>query len=203
MSETKLPDQPLLAPEPCPFCGNTKIVTRHVIFGVYEATCVVSETSGCGASGAGAGNRGSAEEFWNQRPNPDGLPPGWKFVRLGATWHLVDDCFMMKASVAVHDLQNSVERWNNWKDNARRYARNCMADPGTHGAGFVTVAWWGFAAGAPGNLTTDLHLHATREDASAICRLLHRIGYGGDGRYFPILTWVEPAVVPQSILKDE
>jgi len=40
------------------------------------------------------------------------------------------------------------------------------------------------------SLTTDQH--DTKEQAEAVCEMLERDGFGGDGIHFPINTWVEP-----------
>lgn len=40
-------------------------------------------------------------------------------------------------------------------------------------------------------VSTDIHY--TKEQAEAICRMLEKMGFGGDGVYFPLKTWVEPA----------
>jgi len=34
--------------------------------------------------------------------------------------------------------------------------------------------------------------HDTKEQAEAVCRLLERDGFGGNGKFFPIRTWTEP-----------
>ena len=39
------------------------------------------------------------------------------------------------------------------------------------------------------DITTDYH--ATKNAALAVCRMLDRIGLGGDRRIFPVKTWVE------------
>ena len=39
------------------------------------------------------------------------------------------------------------------------------------------------------NVTTDFHL--TQPAALAVCRMLERDGLGGEGKIFPIKTWVE------------
>jgi hypothetical protein len=33
--------------------------------------------------------------------------------------------------------------------------------------------------------------HETKEQAEAVCRMLKREGLGGEGRFYPIRTWVE------------
>lgn len=42
---------------------------------------------------------------------------------------------------------------------------------------------------AIGNYSDDTH--DTKEAAEAVCRLLERRGFGGDGIHFPVRTWVE------------
>ena len=41
-----------------------------------------------------------------------------------------------------------------------------------------------------GNRSSDEH--ESRTQASCVCNILERNGFGGDGVYFPIYTWVEP-----------
>lgn len=36
-------------------------------------------------------------------------------------------------------------------------------------------------------------IHTTRDQAEAVCRLLERYGFGGEGKIFPLLTRVEAA----------
>jgi hypothetical protein len=40
------------------------------------------------------------------------------------------------------------------------------------------------------NISEDTH--DTKEQAEAVCRLLERDGFGGNGKFFPIRTWTEP-----------
>ena len=40
-----------------------------------------------------------------------------------------------------------------------------------------------------GDRTTDFHL--TESAARAVCRMLERDGLGGEGKVFPLRTWVE------------
>jgi hypothetical protein len=40
------------------------------------------------------------------------------------------------------------------------------------------------------DITTDTHL--TEPAAQAVCRMLERDGLGGEGKIFPLRTWVEP-----------
>ena len=47
---------------------------------------------------------------------------------------------------------------------------------------------------AIGNLSEDMH--RTKGQAKAICQLLHENGFGGDRKYFPVKTWVEPCGEP-------
>lgn len=42
----------------------------------------------------------------------------------------------------------------------------------------------------PHNVSKDTH--ATEEQAEAVCSLLHRDGFGGERKIFPLTTWVEP-----------
>lgn len=44
-------------------------------------------------------------------------------------------------------------------------------------------------------ITTDTH--DTEGAASAVCDLLERWGLGGEGKHFPIKTWVEPVTPNQ------
>jgi len=39
------------------------------------------------------------------------------------------------------------------------------------------------------SITTDLH--ETYEQAESICKIIQRDGLGGEGKIFPIKTWVE------------
>lgn len=41
-----------------------------------------------------------------------------------------------------------------------------------------------------GNESTDTH--HSKEAAEGVCELARKIGFGGDGKYFPIATRVEP-----------
>lgn len=48
------------------------------------------------------------------------------------------------------------------------------------------------------NISTDTH--TTEEEAEGVCRGLQHEGFAGEGRHFPIRTWVsgvqDPPVVP-------
>lgn len=54
------------------------------------------------------------------------------------------------------------------------------------------------------NISTDTH--ATREEAEGVCRGLRREGFAGEGRHFPIRTWVsgvqDPPVIPNTEARD-
>jgi hypothetical protein len=39
-------------------------------------------------------------------------------------------------------------------------------------------------------VTTDSHY--SEKEALSVCRILEREGFGGNGKVFPIKTWVEP-----------
>ena len=39
------------------------------------------------------------------------------------------------------------------------------------------------------NISSDTH--KTEEEANGVCRMLHRIGFAGTGKHFPLKTWVE------------
>ncbi len=43
----------------------------------------------------------------------------------------------------------------------------------------------------PNNVSKDTH--DTKEQAEGVCSLLHKDGLGGNGKIFPLTTWVEPA----------
>jgi len=45
---------------------------------------------------------------------------------------------------------------------------------------------------APDGSHVSKDTHDTREAAKAVCGLLTRQGFGGEGRHFPRRTWVEP-----------
>lgn len=45
-----------------------------------------------------------------------------------------------------------------------------------------------------GNYSQDSH--DSKETAEAICRVLLIGGFGGDGKFFPVRTWVEPIFTP-------
>ena len=42
--------------------------------------------------------------------------------------------------------------------------------------------------GARKNVSTDLHF--TEEEAQGICNLLTKHGFGGQGKHYPVRTWV-------------
>lgn len=44
--------------------------------------------------------------------------------------------------------------------------------------------------GNTNNISEDTH--DTKEQAEAVCRMLERDGFGGNGQIFPIRTWIEP-----------
>jgi hypothetical protein len=48
----------------------------------------------------------------------------------------------------------------------------------------------GWAGDSP-DISSDTH--GTREQAEAVCQMLHENGLGGNRITFPIRTWVEPA----------
>ena len=37
--------------------------------------------------------------------------------------------------------------------------------------------------------------HDTEEQAEAVCKMLRERGFGGDGKIFPVRTWVTPPTV--------
>jgi hypothetical protein len=41
------------------------------------------------------------------------------------------------------------------------------------------------------NSETTSDEHDTREQAQAVCDMLEREGFGGEGKMFPVKTWVE------------
>jgi len=46
----------------------------------------------------------------------------------------------------------------------------------------------------PDQVTSDKHY--SESEASGVCSLLHRNGFGGDRKVFPVRTWVEPIARP-------
>jgi len=61
-----------------------------------------------------------------------------------------------------------------------------------------SVAIWDTCLGFHENMTTDLH--ETSGQAEAVCRLLEKEGLGGEGRFYPISTRVEPVRIPTCFL---
>lgn len=53
---------------------------------------------------------------------------------------------------------------------------------------------------AIGNYSDDTH--GTREEAEAVCQRLHEHGFGGDGQFFPVRTWVEPLQTTDELRQD-
>lgn len=56
---------------------------------------------------------------------------------------------------------------------------------------FKSCAQWPFTleVGSEDHITKDLHY--TRKEAECICSLLEKEGFGGEGKIFPIKTWIE------------
>lgn len=50
-------------------------------------------------------------------------------------------------------------------------------------------AEWPVGTCSDTTITTDTHQY--KEQAQAVCDLLERMGFGGDGKVFPVRTWVE------------
>lgn len=48
---------------------------------------------------------------------------------------------------------------------------------------------WSVCQSRANDHTTDTHL--TEAAAKAVCRMLERDGLGGEGKVFPVRTWVE------------
>jgi hypothetical protein len=44
------------------------------------------------------------------------------------------------------------------------------------------------------NITEDQH--GNKRSAQITCQMLEADGFGGDGKIFPIVTWVEPIIEP-------
>ena len=42
-----------------------------------------------------------------------------------------------------------------------------------------------------GRVFTSQDLHDTAEQATAVCKMLERVGLGGEGKEFPITTWTD------------
>lgn len=40
---------------------------------------------------------------------------------------------------------------------------------------------------------TTFDTHETESAAAAVCRMLERDGFGGEGKIFPLMTWTAPA----------
>ncbi len=55
---------------------------------------------------------------------------------------------------------------------------------------FKSCAEWPKELAVANNISTDNH--DTESQAKAVCRMLERDGFGGNGEIFPIRTWVEP-----------
>lgn len=56
---------------------------------------------------------------------------------------------------------------------------------------FVTHAKWPFGLyRQPGYASITTDTHETREEAEAVCRLLEKEGYSGEGDWFPVRTWI-------------
>lgn len=47
-----------------------------------------------------------------------------------------------------------------------------------------------------GNFSEDMH--PTRGNAQAVCSLLQSKGFGGDGKFFPVVTWIEPVLTAEN-----
>ena len=51
-----------------------------------------------------------------------------------------------------------------------------------------------------GNSDVTSDEHDTKEQAQAVCDILEREGFGGEGKMFPVKTWVSES--PNSVLSD-
>ena len=60
--------------------------------------------------------------------------------------------------------------------------------PNTHKPYKSVAKWPPGICGGDGNMSTDLHF--TYEEAGVVCQLLKRHGFGGEGKIFPLSTWV-------------
>ncbi len=57
---------------------------------------------------------------------------------------------------------------------------------------FKSIAVWPHPAVQLGNTANESDdTHDTREEAEAVCRMLRREGFGGEGKIFPLSTRVE------------
>jgi hypothetical protein len=63
---------------------------------------------------------------------------------------------------------------------------------------FSSNAKWpdSVCTGNSDNVTTDSH--DTDEQATAVCRMLERDGFGGSGLVYPLKTWTEELTSEQS-----
>lgn len=50
---------------------------------------------------------------------------------------------------------------------------------------------WKSFAKWPFNGSTTSDGHDTKDQAVAVCRMLEKDGWGGEGEYFPSKTWIE------------
>jgi hypothetical protein len=48
-----------------------------------------------------------------------------------------------------------------------------------------------------------IDVHATEEACRAVCRMLERDGLGGEGKIFPLKTWIEDTLDPEDTKKGE
>ena len=57
----------------------------------------------------------------------------------------------------------------------------------------------GTITGKESQISTDTH--STRQAAESVCRMLERDGFGGEGKIFPLRTWVSDLIGPWSELE--
>lgn len=55
---------------------------------------------------------------------------------------------------------------------------------------YTSNAEWPSACGVESSSDT----HDTEEAARCVCRMLEENGFGGQGRFFPLRTWVAPVI---------
>jgi hypothetical protein len=56
---------------------------------------------------------------------------------------------------------------------------------------YKSIAEWDYSICIDEGNEFTIDFHETEEQAQAVCKMLERDGYGGEGKIFPIETWVE------------
>jgi len=92
----------------------------------------------------------------------------------------------MTSSISISKRGNRIRMTGNFADS---FFKAAIAAQNLPAKKFKSVAIWPTGVGI--HITESSDTHDTREQAEAVCKMLRRDGFGGDGKIFPIETRVE------------